>query len=272
MDPKMFFASLALVPNWRAAHVQDLAVTDLDDGFRFEGYAANYDSPTTFEVPGIGTVGEEIAPGAFDRALASGNNIPFTVEHNPEKMLATTRAGTLRLDASGKGLHVQADVPDTSLGRDVYKQVKRGDLHGMSFGFVAGRSGFTFERRNGTPFRRLHNFKKLLDVCVTWDPTYRDTEAQFRSLALKYADSPELMQQLFLGAYPQLEQPGLSPGADTEEEAAVPDEDPEGAHPDGDEDDNSGVVEQRSSLSVAARRRRLALYLHEHGGGLDDAS
>ena len=83
-------------------------------GRRFSGYAATFDSDSE-PLPFI----ERIAPGAFTRSLASGFNAKLYVDHDTGRLLATTRAGTLRLTEDARGLRVDADLPDTSDGRDL---------------------------------------------------------------------------------------------------------------------------------------------------------
>jgi HK97 family phage prohead protease len=170
-------------------------------------------------VADLGDFTESIERGAFRKALASAPNVPLLVEHDPTKLLATTRSGTLKLSEDTRGLKVEANVADTQLGRDVRTLVKRGDVYGMSFGFVAGAGNQRVENRSGRPHRALTGFKKILDVCTTWDPAYRRAEAQFRSMTMQYADSPESLQQLLMGAYPQLQGQGDDADGTGEEEA-----------------------------------------------------
>jgi hypothetical protein len=76
---------------------------------------------------------------------------------------------------------------------------------------LPGRGNQKIEQRDGRYHRLLTGFKKLLDVSTTWNPAYPNTEAQFRSKALEYADSPESWQRILMGAYPQLEDTGRRP-------------------------------------------------------------
>jgi HK97 family phage prohead protease len=259
MDVQQFFDDLALIPNWRSAQFNDLTVSDLDDGgFRFEGHAAVFG-----DITDLGEFTESIERGAFRKVLTSAPNIPLLVEHDPTKLLATTRAQTLRLAEDTKGLRVEADVADTSLGRDVRALVKRGDLYGMSFGFVSGRGNHKVSRRDGKIHRSLTGFKKILDVCATWDPAYRNAEAQFRSLTMRYADSPGKLQQLLMGAYPQLEAQGSEPVDREEEEAPaelVPAPDEEQVNEVG-EGEASRAAEEPSLSAAAARNRLLVMSL-----------
>jgi Escherichia/Staphylococcus phage prohead protease len=59
------------------------------------------------------------------------------VDHDPHRVLARTRSGTLRLSQDARGLAFDLDVPDTQAGQDVLALAERNDLGGMSFGFSA---------------------------------------------------------------------------------------------------------------------------------------
>jgi HK97 family phage prohead protease len=122
---------------------------------------------------------ERITSGAFARTLKSRNNIQLLHAHNPELILGSTRAKTLRLEEDGKGLKVSADLPDTSWGRDVAELVRRGDLAHMSFGFSVPRGGdeWSEDGKNRTLTEvRLH------EVSTVGAPAYQKTSASVRAL------------------------------------------------------------------------------------------
>jgi HK97 family phage prohead protease len=266
VNPEQYFEALALVPNWRTATFDDMEMKPQKSGFRFRGHAAVFGEEAELGfIPRIGRVTESVQRGAFRKVLQQDANIPFTLEHDETRVFATTRSKRLKLAEDTKGLAVDADLPDTSLARDLHALVESDVIRGMSFGFVAGpRENFKVEQRSDGRHRLLVGFKKLLDVTATWNPTYRGAEAQFRSMTMTYADSPESLQQLLMGAYPQLQEQGndLDGNEDEAPDNDVPALDGEQEHEV--ESDGSGVVEQRTR-SVAARRRALSLYLIEHG-------
>ncbi len=260
-DP--FFDGLALIPNLRSATLTDMEMSEVaGGGFRYRGHAAVFDEVAQLgDIPGMGKATEEIKRGAFRKVLQLPDNIPLTLEHDQSKVLATTRSGRLKLSEDAKGLAVDADLADTSLARDLKALVDSGDVQGMSFGFVTGpksTGNWNVSYRSSGVHRVITGFKKLLDVCATWDPTYVSATAQFRSLAVKYSDSPELLQQILLGAYPAQ----LEGGAEHDEE----EEPAGGATP---EEAATGVAEHRS---VAARKRALSLIVLTTGGIDDHAS
>lgn len=89
----------------------------------------------------VGRITERVARGAFDAALGAQADILALVDHDPSKLLARTKSGTLRLRSDDVGLHFDLDVPQTQLGADVLALAQRGDLGGMSFGFLVPRGG-----------------------------------------------------------------------------------------------------------------------------------
>ena len=50
----------------------------------------------------IGDMVERVARGAFDHALAAGQDILALVDHNPSALLARTASGTLRLRSTAE--------------------------------------------------------------------------------------------------------------------------------------------------------------------------
>jgi len=254
-----YFEELSELPNLRSTTFTDVEMVETAKGFKFDGIAA----PTGVAAD-LGEFSEEYERGAFRRFLANcSDNIPFLHEHNPRDLMATTRSGRLKLSEEGKGLRTQADVVKTDLSERVKSLVDSGDIGGMSIGMVVGKGNAQVQLRNGRPHRLIQNFKKILDVCTTFDPAYATTEAQFRSMVMQYATSPDSLQQLLLGAYPQLQAQGDETG-DTTEEAPADDTTPDGEVAD---ESATGASEQRS---LAARKRALQFLVLTTGGITDE--
>jgi uncharacterized protein len=134
------------------------------DGMRFSGYAALFDSPSA-PLPFT----ERIAPGAFKRSLKSRNNIFMFYNHDSGQVLASTRAGTMTLTEDSRGLKVDAQLANTSSGRDVAELLKRGDLDAMSFGFSVPTGGDSWNDK-GT--ERTLKSVRLFEVSVVAMPAY----------------------------------------------------------------------------------------------------
>ena len=142
------------------------------DGMSFTGYAAVFNSDSV-------DMGfrETIAPGAFAKSLRSRNNVRMLLNHNPEKVLASTRGKTLRLVEDGKGLLAEADLPPTTVGNDLSILMRRGDVDSMSFGFTVPRGGDSWSSDGS---RRELREVRLIEVSVVSFPAYPATSASVR--------------------------------------------------------------------------------------------
>ena len=129
------------------------------------------------EVGNIGPFKERIAPGAFERTLSSDSEIMAFADHDASRVLGRRSSGTLRLQDTDDGLQFEIDVPDTSAGRDVLALAERGDLGGMSFGFLVREGG---EKRDGD-IRVLTDIDlREVSVVSAW-PAYEGTTVSARS-------------------------------------------------------------------------------------------
>jgi HK97 family phage prohead protease len=135
----------------------------------FRGYAAVFNSESE-PLPFV----ETITPGAFKRSLNSGREVRMFMNHNQDAVLASTKSGTLRLTEDSRGLFVEADLPDTTTGRDLRVLMERGDVHSMSFGFSVPTGG---ETRSPDGMSRNLSQVILHEVSVVSGfPAYRGTE------------------------------------------------------------------------------------------------
>lgn len=145
------------------------------DGMSFTGYAAVFNSPSE-PLPFT----EVIREGAFKRSLKSRNEIKLFMNHNTDVVLGSTRAGTLKLTEDSRGLLAQAELPDTSAGRDLSVLMRRGDVSSMSFGFSVPPKGDKWSGDGST--RELHQVRLHEVSIVTGFPAYEATTASVRSL------------------------------------------------------------------------------------------
>ena len=145
---------------------------------RLEGYAAKFNTEAR-----IADFVELIAPGAFSASLKSGRDVLGLVDHDASKVLARTRSGNLKLAEDSTGLAFELQVPDTTAGRDALALAERGDLGGMSFGFVVPKGGESWEGN-----RRTLSAIDLYEISVVsaW-PAYEGTSVQARARAPKLA-------------------------------------------------------------------------------------
>ena len=148
---------------------------DQTDFMSFRGYAAVFDQDSE-PLPFI----ERVKPGAFKKSLKSRNNVKMYRNHDSSALLATTRAGTLRLEEDDHGLLVDADLPPTTMGRDLSIMMQRGDIDSMSFGFTVPQGGDNWSEDGRT--RELREVRLLEVSVVSGFPAYQGTSATVRSL------------------------------------------------------------------------------------------
>lgn len=182
----------------------DLRIAEDGDGLRFRGYAAVFDSPSE---PMWGFNGEQvrevIRPGAFDKSLAEtatparkrGRDVKMFLNHNGDIVLASTRAGTLRLSTDDRGLVAEADLPDNSQGRDTSVSIARGDISTMSFGFNPMKTDSKAPRE-----QQVLTEVRLWEVSpVTAWPAYQSTSASVRHLVELAAEDPDSITETLRG-------------------------------------------------------------------------
>lgn len=143
------------------------------NGRTIGGYAAVFNSTAD-----IGdSFRELIAPGAFAGALTA--DVRALIDHDSGRVIGRTTAGTLRLKEDDTGLAVEIDLPDTTDGRDLAVLMERGDISGMSFGFIVTKQ--TWDETGEIPTRTIEAVD-LREVSVVAFPAYDDTSIALRSL------------------------------------------------------------------------------------------
>lgn len=125
---------------------------------------------------------ERIMPGAFDRAIAE-DDVRALKNHDVGSLLGRSTANTLTLSLTATGLDYEIDTPDTVVGRDTVTEVKRGDLDGSSFSFIATKRSWVEEVDDDdrvTYFRQVEEVR-LFDVGPVTFPAYTGTTTGTRS-------------------------------------------------------------------------------------------
>jgi Escherichia/Staphylococcus phage prohead protease len=150
-----------------------ITVREADGASRpiLSGYAAKFGKPSQ----DLGGYVEVLKPGCFAQSIANGDQRAFW-NHDYCDLLARTKSGTLRLKEDETGLSFEFDVPDTSLGRDLYELVKRGDVDGVSFGFYALADEWSADGKTNTVTEA-----ELIEISPVVFPAYLDTNVEARS-------------------------------------------------------------------------------------------
>jgi uncharacterized protein len=147
---------------------------------RIMGYAAVFNSLSE----DLGGFREIIRPGAFAGALA-GADVRALINHDPDRVLGRTLAGTLTLREDSRGLLYEIDPPDTSFARDILVSIERGDVSGSSFRFYLFQDvsrGQSWRSEAGGSIREITEFAAVDDVTIATYPAYQATTVSVRSL------------------------------------------------------------------------------------------
>jgi HK97 family phage prohead protease len=128
-------------------------------------------------------VREIIAPGALDEVLSSNPDVRALADHDSSKVLGRTKSGTLRLNKTDTGIDIEIDAPDTQLARDLEVSIKRGDIDGMSFGFLPDFESVEFKEIGNKIIRVINKITQIFEVSVVAFPVYPATSVEARSLS-----------------------------------------------------------------------------------------
>ena len=147
------------------------------DGAHITGYVNVTEKKSRPVITPHGKVIEEIEPRAFEAALTRADNVELTKDHEPDKVLAETRAGTLRLYEDNIGLHYDATITDEC----TIAEARAGKIRGMSFG-MRNVVDEIEPRADDLPLRRV----KALDLdhitlVVKKSPVYSATSVEIRA-------------------------------------------------------------------------------------------
>jgi HK97 family phage prohead protease len=165
----------------RTFTVRDVEARQAADGtMRLAGYAAVFDDPSV-PLPFV----ERIAPGAFRKTLSETPDVRLLINHEGLP-LARTKNGTLTLTEDSRGLYMDAELADTTEGRDLYKLVERGDVDQMSFAFRVIRQKWSEDRS----MRTLIELSLADgDVSIVTYPAYPTTTVEAREKLMRAIQS-----------------------------------------------------------------------------------
>lgn len=169
------------------------ALPDVPDHIvQLRGYASVTEVPYAVAGgPDAGGWMETISRGAFKRTLGRDQNRALLFHHDGSKILASTRAGGLRMEEDSVGLLIEADL-DTRVSwiNDTALQVEAGTIDEMSIGFYARGQEWNrdFTERTVTEVR-------LIEATLTWAGANSATVATIERSRSAVADARPKIEQ-----------------------------------------------------------------------------
>ena len=155
---------------------QEFRVSQDGEPATIGGYAAVFNSDSQ----DMGFI-ETIDPHAFDAVMSKNPDVRCLFNHDDNHVLGRTTAGTLKLSVDARGLAYECQPPDTNFAKDLLVSMRRKDITGSSFGFIAKRDQWT-EMPDGSIQRRILEFDELLDVSPVTFPAFLAATSGVRSL------------------------------------------------------------------------------------------
>lgn len=161
----------------RTMQMSGMKIREENGKRRLEGYFSVFDQP--YEVwPGWI---ETIAPGAFSRALASGQDVKVLWNHNADIVLGSTGNKTADLREDQRGLFGGVEINEQDQdAKNAYARVDRGDVNGCSFGFEISRMEESWDE-DGTYRTRILEVSPLYEVSPCTFPAYTQTSITSRA-------------------------------------------------------------------------------------------
>lgn len=172
-----------------------------DDVLRVEGIILTGYKSHVLGTPNKKQWQEIIEPGVFGRALERafdmGRHIEFLENHDPVKILSSTKNGSLTLEENEDGLAFEARIVQTSWGKDLYLLVKEGIIEGLSFGMTVQEEEW-FQDENGMAIRLIKEID-LYEVSALKTPAYPMTFLESRGLELAEVEVPNDLEMRNFG-------------------------------------------------------------------------
>ena len=149
-----------------------------------DGYATTFDQPYLLYDFGDYKVYEQIDSRAFEDCDMS--DVIMQYDHRG-RVFARTSNKTLELNPDNIGLYFRADLSGTTIGNQLYEEIKGGYTTKMSFGFVVGEQKSEYvedkEHNTITVTRTITKIRKLYDVSAVSIPANDATQISARSIS-----------------------------------------------------------------------------------------
>lgn len=145
------------------------AVNNNDGSYTVSGYAVVFNQPSQ-PLPFI----EYISRDALNDVDFSNTLLLYAHDYN--KILSRADSGTLKTEIDDTGLKFTAQIPDTTLGTDTFKNIQAGNVKGCSFGFTISNGGDRWDtRQDGTTIHYVDHIDTVSELTLTAIPAYEET-------------------------------------------------------------------------------------------------
>lgn len=153
-----------------------------DNEMRVSGYATTFNQPYELWSMDGYTLIEQIDPHAFDETDMRDTIMQYD---HMGRVFARVSNDTLKLDIDDHGLHVEARLGGTEIGRQLFEEIEGGYTTKMSFGFIVAEDKRevteNHEENTVTVLRTVTKVSRLFDVSAVSLPANDATAISARS-------------------------------------------------------------------------------------------
>ncbi|WP_414043076.1 HK97 family phage prohead protease [Macrococcus sp. EM39E] len=156
-----------------------------------EGYALRFNTWSE----NLGNFIETITPEALKNTEL--NNLRLLFNHNWDNVLGRQSAETLDIEVDEVGLRFKAKLPNTTLGRDLYEQIRVGNINQCSFEFTLDKDGedVKYDTKESIYKRTVKAIKRIREISIVSLPAYESSDV---AIALRSIEQLEKRNQLDL--------------------------------------------------------------------------
>lgn len=157
-----------------------------------EGYALRFNTWSE----DLGRFIETITPDALKNTKLE--DVRLLKDHNWQDVLARQSAGNLELSVDEVGLRFKAKLPNTTLGRDLYEQIKVGNVNQCSFEFNLDVDGdeMRFDAKENIYKRTIKAIKQIREISIVSLPAYKSTDVSIALRSLEVLDAEKRQLEL----------------------------------------------------------------------------
>ncbi|MDN5612408.1 MAG: HK97 family phage prohead protease [Staphylococcus equorum] len=156
-----------------------------------EGYAIIFDSMSD----DLGGFREIVSPHALDSVDVS--DVKCLINHDFSYVIGRTQAETLELQVDEKGLYFKCHLPNTSYARDIYENIKAGNVNQCSFFYTLPPNDATarsWSNVDGEYVQTINTIDELIEISIVTIPAYKDTSVEVGQRAKDFKKFKELEQ------------------------------------------------------------------------------
>ncbi|PAD39810.1 HK97 family phage prohead protease [Terribacillus sp. 7520-G] len=161
----------------RYLHIDTGLAAVNDDEMIIEGYALRFGE---WSNPLKDSTGQDFLETITPEALKNADlsDVRCLINHDPNMVIGRTTSETLELRVDDVGLWFRCKLPQTSYARDIYENVRLGNVSQCSFGFHLADNGDEAVRdmQSGIVKRTVKAIASLFDVSVVTFPAYNASD------------------------------------------------------------------------------------------------